>query len=68
MDVYMFLGIVIFVLYLNSRSEIIRRKLALGENNKKNLILIQSFLEETMILDQKKIVFNCIDVTLYIDD
>lgn len=43
-DVYMFLGIVIFVLYLNSRSEIIRRKLVLGENNKKNLILIQSFL------------------------
>lgn len=41
---YMFLGIVIFVLYLNSRSEIIRRKLALGENNKKSLILIQSFL------------------------
>lgn len=68
MDVYMFLGIVIFVLYLNSRSEIIRRKLVLGESNKKNLILIQSFLEETMILDQKKIVFNCIDVTLYIDD
>lgn len=66
---YMFLGIVvIFVLYLNSRSEIIRRKLVLGESNKKNLILIQSFLEETMILDQKKIVFNCIDVTLYIDD
>lgn len=64
----MFLGIVIFVLYLNSRSEIIRRKLVLGESNKKNLILIQSFLEETMILDQEKIVFNCIDVTLYIDD
>lgn len=41
---YMFLGIVvIFVLYLNSRSEIIRRKLVWGEN-KKNLILIQSFL------------------------
>lgn len=43
-DVYMFLGIVIFVLYLNSRSEIIRRKLVLGESNKKNLILMQSFL------------------------
>lgn len=41
----MFLGIVvIFVLYRNSRSEIIRRKLVLGESNKKNLILIIKFL------------------------
>lgn len=59
----MFLGIVvIFVLYLNSRSEIIRRKLALGENNKKNLILIQSFL------NGRNDDSGSGKVTLYIDD